>query len=173
MSRAEWQNIAGSKKFFTLMDILNIFGPLKWLRDIWMVPYSMSSSINMKSNKRETGNREINWCRNKAEYVSISSIGNWWWPDVPTKAYDPWIVTYATEVPLPANPDPCNNLSQPHWHHFLEFVKLIDYNICLQQFDKFWGNMKAHNNRKRKLCEFDEKLFRYVYILNSYPLCPR
>ena len=37
----------------------------------------MSSSINMKSNKRETGNRETNWCRNKAEYVSISSIGNW------------------------------------------------------------------------------------------------
>ena len=127
MSTAKWQNIAGSKKFFTLMDILNIFGPLKWLRDIWMVPYSMSSSINMKSNKRETGNRETNWCKNKAEYVSISSIGNWWWPDVPTKAYDPWIVTYATEVPLPVNPDPCNNLSQPHWHHFLKFVKLTNF----------------------------------------------
>ena len=75
---------------------------------------------------------------------------------MPTKAYDPWIVTYATEVPLPVNPDPWDNLSQPHWHHFLKFVKLIDYDICLQQFDKFWVNMKAYNNQKRKLCEFAE-----------------
>ena len=61
-----------------LWTFWEIFGPLKWLRDIWVVPYPMSSSINMKSNKRETGNRETNWRRNKAEYVSISSIGNWW-----------------------------------------------------------------------------------------------
>jgi hypothetical protein len=44
---------------------------------------------------------------------------------------------------------------------------LIDYNICLQQFDKLWENMKAYNDRKRKLCEFAKKNTVFPHIVSA------